>query len=49
MNYLDASILEKINNMPNSPRTNDDEELVVKRLSDADFRKLVQSLNVEQK
>ena len=31
------------------PRTNDDEELVVKRLKDADFRKLVQSLNVEQK
>ena len=31
------------------PRTNDDEELVVKRLKDTDFRKLVQSLNTEQK
>ena len=31
------------------PRTNDDEELVVKRLKDTDFRKLVQSLNIEQK
>jgi hypothetical protein len=33
------------------PRTNDDddEELVVKRLNDSDYRKLVQSLNVEQK
>ena len=29
--------------------TNDDKELVVKRLKDADFRKLVQSLNIEQK
>ena len=31
------------------PRTNDDEELVVKRLKDDDFRKLVQSLNIKQK
>ena len=31
------------------PRTNDDEELVAKRLKDDDFRKLVQSLNIEQK
>jgi hypothetical protein len=31
------------------PRTNDDEELVVKRLKDADFRKLVQSLNIEKR
>ena len=31
------------------PRTNDDEDLIVKRLKDTDFRKLVQSLNVEQK
>jgi hypothetical protein len=38
-----------INDIGIYPRTNDDEELVVKRLNDADFRKLVQSLNVEQK
>ena len=38
-----------INNIGIYPRTNDDEELVVKRLKDADFRKLVQSLNIEQK
>ena len=38
-----------INDIGIYPRTNDDEGLVVKRLSDADFRKLVQSLNVEQK
>ena len=38
-----------INDIGLYPRTNDDEELVVKRLNDADFRKLVQSLNVEQK
>ena len=38
-----------INDIGIYPRTNDDEDLVVKRLSDADFRKLVQSLNVEQK
>ena len=38
-----------INDIGIYPRTNDDEELVVKRLKDADFRKLVQSLNVEQK
>ena len=38
-----------INDISIYPRTNDDEELVVKRLKDADFRKLVQSLNVEQK
>ena len=31
------------------PRTNDGEELVVKRLKDDEFRKLVQSLNIEQK
>ena len=31
------------------PRANDDEELVANRLKDADFRKLVQSLNVQQK
>ena len=31
------------------PRTNDYEELVVKRLKDNEFRKLVQSLNMEQK
>ena len=31
------------------PRTNDDEELVVKRLKDNEFIKLVQSLNMEQK
>ncbi len=38
-----------INDMGIYPRTNDDEDLVVKRLKDSDFRKLVQSLNVEQK
>ena len=38
-----------INDIGIYPRTNDDEELVVKKLKDADFRKLVQSLNVEQK
>ena len=38
-----------INDIGIYPRTNDDEELVVRRLKDADFRKLVQSLNVEQK
>ena len=38
-----------INNIGIYPRTNDDEELVVKRLKDADFRKLMQSLDVEQK
>ena len=31
------------------PKTSDDEELVVKRLKDDEFRKLVQSLNIEQK
>jgi len=30
------------------PRTNDDEDLVVKRMSDDDFRKLVHSLKVKQ-
>jgi len=30
------------------PRTNDDEDLVVKRMTDDDFRKLVRSLNVKQ-
>ena len=34
-----------INDIGIYPRTNDDEELVVKRLKDTDFRKLVQSLN----
>ena len=38
-----------INDIGIYPRTNDDEELVVKGLKDADFRKLVQSLNIEQK
>ena len=38
-----------INDIGIYPRTNDDEELVVRRLKDADFWKLVQSLNVEQK
>ncbi len=38
-----------INDIGIYPRTNDDEELLVKRLKDADFRKLVQSLNMEQK
>ncbi|CAB3991404.1 Hypothetical predicted protein [Paramuricea clavata] len=38
-----------INDIGLYPRTNDDEELVVKRLNDADYRKLVQSLNIEQK
>ena len=38
-----------INDIVIYPRTNDDEELVVKILKDADFRKLVQSLNIEQK
>ena len=57
VNYLDALIQEKIrkhaeydliNDIGIYPRTND-EELMVKRSKDADFRKLVQSLNVEQK
>jgi len=30
------------------PRTNDDEDLLVKRTTDDDFRKLVRSLNVKQ-
>ena len=38
-----------INDIDMYPRTNKDEELVVKRLKDADFRKLVQSLNLKQK
>ena len=38
-----------INDIGIYPRTNDDEELLVKRLKDADFRKLVQSLNIKQK
>ena len=38
-----------INDIGIYARTNDDQELVAKRLKDADFRKLVQSLNVEQK
>jgi endonuclease/exonuclease/phosphatase (EEP) superfamily protein YafD len=38
-----------INDIGIYPRTNDDEELVIKRLKDEDFRKLVQSLNIEQK
>ena len=38
-----------INDIGIYPRTNDDEELVMKRLKDTDFRKLVQSLNIEQK
>ena len=38
-----------INDIGIYPRTNDDEALVLRRLKDADFRKLVQSLNVEQK
>ena len=38
-----------INNIGIYPRANDDEALVLRRLKDADFRKLVQSLNVEQK
>ena len=38
-----------INDIGIYPRTNDDEELVAKRLKDDDFRKLVQSLNIEQK
>ena len=38
-----------INDIGIYPRTNDDEELVVKRLNDADYRKRVQSFNVEQK
>ena len=38
-----------INDIGIYPRTNDDEELLVKRLKDADFRKLVQSLNIGQK
>ena len=31
------------------PTTDDNEELLVRRLTDVDFRKLVQSLNIEQK
>ena len=31
------------------PTTDDNEELLVQRLTDVDFRKLVQSLNIEQK
>ena len=38
-----------INDIGIYPRTNDDEELVAKRLKDDDFRKFVQSLNIEQK
>ncbi len=38
-----------INDIGIYPRTNADEELLVKRLKDADFRKFVQSLNIEQK
>ena len=38
-----------INDIGTYPRTNDDEDLVVKRLKDTDFRKFVQSLNIEQK
>ena len=38
-----------INDIAIYPRANDDEELVVKRLKDDDFRKLVQSLDIEQK
>jgi hypothetical protein len=38
-----------INDIGIYARTNDDEELLVKRLKDTDFRKLVQSLNIEQK
>ena len=56
MNYLIDAGKDKqhaeydlINDIGIYPKTNDDEELVVKRLKDADFRKLVQSLNVEQK
>ena len=30
------------------PRTNDDEDLVAKRMTDDDFRKLVRSLNRKQ-
>ncbi|XP_078380327.1 uncharacterized protein LOC144663302 [Oculina patagonica] len=30
------------------PRTNDDEDLVLKRMTDDDFRKLVRSLNIKQ-
>ena len=37
-----------INDIGIYPRTNDDEELVVNRLKDADFRKLVQSLNIKK-
>ena len=37
-----------INDIGIYPRTNDEDELVATRLKDADFRKLVQSLNVEQ-
>ena len=36
-----------INDIGIYPRTNNDEELVVKRLKDTDFRKLVQSLNID--
>ena len=38
-----------INDIGIYPRTNDDKELLVKRLKDSDFSKLVQSLNIEQK
>ena len=38
-----------INDIGIYPKTNDDEELLVKRLKDVDFRKHVQSLNIEQK
>jgi 2-phosphoglycerate kinase len=38
-----------INDIGIYPRRNDDEELVAKRLKDDDFRKFVQSLNIEQK
>ncbi|CAB4042533.1 ATP-dependent DNA helicase PIF1, partial [Paramuricea clavata] len=38
-----------INDIGIYPRTHEDEELVAKRLKDDDFRKLVQSFNIEQK
>ena len=38
-----------INDIDIHSKTNDDEELVVKRLKDDEFRTLVQSLNIEQK
>ncbi len=42
-------VYDLINDIGIYPRTNDDVELLVKRLKDADFRKLVQSLNIKQK